>query len=456
MSISSISNKFFTYTLSGLGNNTDSIIPLMTKDAVSNFAIVDTYIKNGTTHDVREKAIEEFGTGAVWALGIPALKKIFDKTIYPLFGLNPKLDSRILNNDNILNTVKNSLNSDVTGNLSSQKEIINSLGDKGKLLNKFTLPFSNKQLYKGVFVAKFAASTILAAVALNALIKYKQATTEKNIEKDYYKNNASRILLNGSIKKHNPYSKNKDKNKNISFTSSKLSAFMFNPIKNTAILDGVIAGTRLKDGRKGERKEIALKEIFQIFFIYGIAKPVQHLFENIGNKLNVPIDTDARVIFSKELKENLDNAKNSISSLKNSKNLTKDILSLDPKSSIASLLEQEGLIAFVKDKAKKPVAIDNFKFIDEEKAKKSLDALGKLSDNISNIKKIKGYKTLAVLGNVAFAVWAMGVLQPKLNILMRKKLNNGDNSNPAIKEKEEKMKKNNELYYLNPLKTHQS
>ncbi len=452
MSITSISNKILTYTLSGLGNNTDSIIPLMAKDAVSNFAIVDTYRKNGTSHDVREKAIEEFGTGAIWALGIPVLKGILNKTLYPLFNLNPKLDLRILNNKETLDTVKESLNSNTSEYLASQKDIINSLGDKGKLLNKISLPFTNKQLYKAAFITKFAVSTALAALALNKVIKYKQKTTEKKIEKDYYKNNASRILLNGSIKKHNPYNK---KNNDISFKSSKLASIMFNPMKNTAILDGVIATTRLKDGRKGERKEIALKELFQIFFIYCIAKPVQNVFEAIGNKFNTPIEADAKVIFDKNVKENLENSKDIIQSLKNSKNLTKDVLSLDPKSSIAKLLEQNGLINLIKDKNKNILAIDNFKYIDEEKVKDSLNAFEKLSNNISGIRKIKAYKALAVLGNVAIAVWAMGVLQPKLNIWMRKKLNNGDNSNPAIKEKEKTMGVN-ALYPLNPLKNHKA
>ena len=57
-----------------------------------------------------------------------------------------------------------------------------------------------------------------------------------------------------------------------------------------------------------------------------------------------------------------------------------------------------------------------------------------------NIKSIKAYKVFAVFANIAIAAWATGVLQPKLAILMRKIMHNGDNRNPAIVEQEKLMK----------------
>ena len=91
------------YMLSGLANNSDSIIPMATKDTISNCAIVHTYKKEGGQDDARERAIEEFGTGAVWLFGIPSLKKCIDKFIYPLLNLNPDLDIRVLKDDNKIN-----------------------------------------------------------------------------------------------------------------------------------------------------------------------------------------------------------------------------------------------------------------------------------------------------------------------------------------------------------------
>ena len=66
-----------------------------------------------------------------------------------------------------------------------------------------------------------------------------------------------------------------------------------------------------------------------------------------------------------------------------------------------------------------------------------------MSGAISSIKKIKAFKAFAVVGNVALAICAMGVLQPKITIWMRKKLNNGDNRNPAIVQREKEMGKVN-------------
>ena len=71
--------------------------------------------------------------------------------------------------------------------------------------------------------------------------------------------------------------------------------------------------------------------------------------------------------------------------------------------------------------------------------------INKLNKNISNIKSIKTFKIFAVFANIAIAAWATGVLQPKLTIIMRKIMHNGDNRNPAIVEQEKLMK----------LKTHQ-
>ena len=92
MSIQSITTDFTNKgikLLSQLGNNNDSIVPMLVKDSMANGAVVYTYSKEGGKDDAREKAIEGFGTGAVWLLMIPALKWVIDKTVYPFFKLNP-------------------------------------------------------------------------------------------------------------------------------------------------------------------------------------------------------------------------------------------------------------------------------------------------------------------------------------------------------------------------------
>ena len=91
----------------------------------------------------------------------------------------------------------------------------------------------------------------------------------------------------------------------------------------------------------------------------------------------------------------------------------------------------------------KAKAVSYLNKIDEDEIKKTISNIQELSKNISNISSIKAYKTASVLANIIISALAIGIVQPKLNILMRKILNNGDNRNPAIVAKEEEMKQNN-------------
>ena len=156
-------------------------------------------------------------------------------------------------------------------------------------------------------MAKFVTATALSAALLVKIIKLKQQTTEKRIQRDIQKNHASNVMLNKAISQNqtfqsflgNDKNEEKPKEKEISFKGGYqvLSAFAHNPILNNTILDGVISLTRLKEARKGEKKEIALKEAFQIVFIYALAKPTQKLLEYIGDKFKKPVALDPKVLF---------------------------------------------------------------------------------------------------------------------------------------------------------------
>lgn len=444
MTLGSITTNYLIKSLSGLANNSDSIVPMATKDLISDVAIIDTYRKKGSKDDVKEKTIEEFGTSSLWLFGIPIFKKATDKLIYPLFGLDPNLDLRVIKDKNTLDMVKKSLETK-EGVSWKEKEVFAGLKDKCKFLNKFRLPFTNKEMYKGMFYTKAITATVLSAIALSELIKYKQNSTEKRIEKEYYTNNASKILLSQNIKNNNKNSfyrnfTSKEKSKNINFKGlGGVSEFLINPIKNTMVLDGTIGLTRLKKARKGEKIEVAFRELFQISFIYFIAKPIQKMFEKIGNSMNLPIEADPQVIFSKGLKEELPKQKEKINKLLNSNNIIEDIFKLSPKDKLVDLLDKSGSIKAIKDKKGNITAISRFKHMNSDEIKETLKNLSSLSDNIKNIDGIKKFKILAVLGNVVIAILAMGKIQPHLNILLRKVLNKGDNRNPAIVAKEKEM-----------------
>ncbi len=461
MSISKIITNNSVKLLSGLANNNDSIMPMVFKDTISNGAIVYTYAKEGTNHDARERAIEEFGTGAVWLFGIPLVKKILDKTIYPILKLDPNLDVRILKDEKKINKIKNALQNSTNPALAHEKEVILALDDKNKVLQSLT----NSKLYKALNISKFGISTALSAIALSAIIRYKQKTTEKRVEKDFFEKNSSNILITRQINKQNK------KNKfNIPFCGAGAAvadAFMYNPIFNTSLLDGVITGTRLVEARKGEKKEVALKELFQLFFIYALAKPIQLMFEKIGSKINAPIELDPMVLFSNDLSQKTKDAckeieeklKQTIVDNKNNpKTVFKDnlideiynIANEDIKNPLIELLDKNGVISTIKNKQTGSIeAMSYFKHIDEETLAKSLKNIESLNEslnaNIKNLSKIKAFKIFATLGNVGLAAWAMGVLQPKVNIWMRKLLNNGDNRNPAIVNQEKEIQRNIKL-----------
>lgn len=440
MKIPNISNLTLN-TLSGLANNNDSIVPMAIKDAISNFAIVDTYRKEGGADDAKEKVIEEFGTGVVWLFGIPAVKGFMDKFIYPLMNLNPKLDASLLNDKNYIENAKNALNNSSNEALKSEKDLFNQLSSNPDLIKK----------YKNADFAKFIIPTILSAAALSLIIKHKQKTTQKRIEKDINvklkANSSSKTPLNNAINENKAFVSftKKDKNSSVSFKGVK-EFFMYNPIANTSLLDGVITSTRLIEARKGEKKEVALKEAFQLVFIYGLAKPIQNAFEFIGKKINAPIELDPKIIFDKNVEEKTAKAVEELKGLDISKTGISDIIhNLNPNSALVEMLDKNNVISTIKDKNGSIQAVSYLKGIDEQKALSTIAHLKSLNNNISNLKGIKAFKLAAIFGNIALAAWAMGKLQPKIAIGLRKLLNNGDNRNPAIVAQEKEMMEKSKL-----------
>ena len=124
----------------------------------------------------------------------------------------------------------------------------------------------------------------------------------------------------------------------------------------------------------------------------------------------------------------------------NPKNVVEEIYKLDSNHPLVELLENNGVLKTVQENGKK--AISCLAPIKEKDALKSFSDINVLADNIGNLSKIKGFKLFSVFGNVMIAALAMGILQPKVAILMRKLLNNGDNRNPAIVAQEREMHKN--------------
>ena len=470
MAISKVStiSKVFTQ----LGNNTDSLVPMYVKDIASGSLTSLTYYKEGGNRDGVEKTFEEFATGIVWLGGIPFIKKIFDKTVYKKAGMSPDVDAKRLFND----FGKKSVDS-----VEFARDKAVSLGDKFReQADILANTVKNKTKAKNLALSKFGIATALTGLGLYGIITYKQKQTERAIEKQVRDKLAKESVLKRTLKGNEVYQtfKGGKENKNPSFKG--VGTFiMSNPIANTSLVDCVISGTRLFQAREGEKFEVGLKEASEVVFIYGLAQPLQKGMEFLGKKcFNKPINLDYSLLDSDILKNAIEAERNSSGSSKLVQD-AKTLISLigDEKAAKTPFVDKvknffkggrfdnalneasKKAIDFVFDNQDSPL-IDIFKKsgnLSVFKTKDGVEQISLLSSIDSNklkatakntietvenaiksndvgkyLKHTKMIKGAAILGNIAISAVMMGYLQPKLNLYLRKKFNNGDNTNPAI------------------------
>lgn len=448
---------------SKLGDNTGSVVPMYAKDLTSDALTSFTYFKDGGNQDGAEKTLEEFGTGILWLGGIPFIKKtVFDNFLYKKKNVNPDIDAKRLfsgNDKQLADTVEYAAE--------KAKSLGSSFKEQTDILNN---TIKNKGLAKNLALGKFAFATAATGLALFGLITLKQKRTEKEIEKQVRQKHAKGAALKGAIKDSTVYQsfKGNKAQESPSFTglANIGTFFMTNPVANTTLVDGVITGTRLIQAREGERFEVGLKEACELLFIYGLAHPLQKSMETISAKIfKKPIDLDYAVLDSKAVKEAIEVEKKcggSSDLLKQAKELLKlssedgvaktaikgknesakkviDFIFDNQDSGIADVLKRSGDIATFKTK-EGVEQLSLLSSINTDKikttAKKTVDMIEnavKSSDTTKYLKQTKFLKGAAIVGNIGISAVLMGYLQPKLNIFLRKKFHNGDNTNPAIK-----------------------
>ena len=91
MNVQAITSK----VVSTLGNK-ESLIPIILKDGVDSTSLTVKSYKEGGIVEGKDRAIDEFGTQAIWVGGIPFFKKLIDCTAYKKAKLNPGVDIRII------------------------------------------------------------------------------------------------------------------------------------------------------------------------------------------------------------------------------------------------------------------------------------------------------------------------------------------------------------------------
>ncbi len=476
--VSTISKVF-----SKLGDNSGSVIPMFAKDITSSGLTSYTYFKDGGKMDGAEKALEEFGTTVIWLGGIPLIKKIIDKTVYKKAKISPDIDPKRLfsNKKQVTNTLEFAKN--------KATELGAQFQEQGELLDK---ALKNKKLAQGLAIGKFAVSTAAIGLALYGLISFKQKRTEKKITEKIQKQYAKNAVLKNALKENEIYNSFNPKNKanGLSFKgiSSVGTFFMSNPIANTAIVDGVITGTRLTQARKGEKFEVGLREACQLLFIYGLAKPLQKGMEVIGkNVFKRPVDLDYTTLNSKVLKDAIEKEK-AIQGSSKLLSQSKQVLKLADESTTSSAAK--GILGKIKGiftgassineqgaknitdfifnsnnaefaeilRTNKTVGtfttkegVEQISLLSNMNANKIKSTAQKTADFIENasksgdvtkyLKQTKFLKGAFIISNILISALLMGYLQPKLNLFLRKKNNNGDNTNPAIKNLEQEVHK---------------
>lgn len=423
MSIQAITTK----VISTLGNK-ESLIPIMIKDGVDSTSLTVKSFKEGGPIEGMDRAIDEFGTQAIWIGGIPFFKKLIDKTAYKLAKINPDVDPRIIANKEYSNWAKNNAQGFMTNskNQSIKTAIGDCLKDGGK---------TAKTLYKG----KIIAATALTLGAFFLLTKTKQKNTKNNVLKGINNNNQD-YFIKCDKKEPNIFSDFNNfsqKNNNPSFKcalNTISEAIMFNPVHNMKLIDAGITTERLACSRnKTEFAEHAIKEGGFLFFIYGFGNLIEKGINKFSsNILKKPIDLNIDVLMDNKLSEALTSGKimSDVAKMPDTaKSLTDKLnfLIKNPDNIVVQAAKKSNIISTVKHNGK--TVIDTSKYIDMkaiENLKNNLliiDEKFKTSkEPVKNfLNKTKALKVASVTANIGISCLFLGYLIPKLIYEYREK-----------------------------------
>lgn len=412
----------------------NSRIPLAIKDICNSASCTYFSYNAGGEIEGKDRLVDEIGTGALWLFGIPAYKKLIDKTLFKGAKIDPNIDVRILKDESYL---KKAIENAPT------EEIKNTLKNATKNIGKI----------KKLNIAKFGLSLGLTMLSYFGLTKYKQAMTKKNIEKEFMLKQMKAKTNVGyyeHFEKSDVFKDFNNKEKSACTPSFGSSAaikvaenIMLNPIKNMMVLDGCISGERLAQSRtKGEFKENLIKEGSFLFFVYGADKAIKKGMNWISERLlKTPIDLDINLITS-DLAKNILNNKDTQSQIhsfakefgKNTdKNKLFDYILKNQNHPVVEAAKKSGIISTIKDKSGN-LLIDTRKYIDA-------DEIAKLTNHLENfinsqkssgktttqfLNKIKGFKVGSTIANVGICCLALGYIVPKMVYKAREKEQNGN------------------------------
>lgn len=253
--------------------------------------------------------------------------------------------------------------------------------------------------------------------------------------------------------------KNKN-NENPSFGMNLgvLKQFMFDPVKNTMIIDGGITTSRLVESRNPQDfVGYVIKEGGFWGSMYFLGPWIQKKLEEISAKKNKPIDLDIRVLqdetFQKAIKSGDIEKHLKAFDVKKSDVEVYDSLFKQGDNMLVQMMKKADIISTIKGGKK----IDVTQFIDMDEIKGTAKTVG-FKQKVENIYKrakesgnIEAFfeKTIklkqgSIIKNMSVSIGALGIIVPGLMVAMR--YMDKDNKEFAVKkELKEKLMKNPEF-----------
>ncbi len=391
--------------------NPNSLIPLAIKDTASSTGMTMGSFITGK-EEGQDRFIDEVGTEAIWLLGIPAYKRIFDKTVYKLAGIDPKFDVRNLKDKEIFEKIQK---------YAPTEDIKNNMAKIAKQQSKT----------KNTAVAKFFISTGLTIATYIGLTKAKHKYTEDKIRKNILKEEQEKKNANPSFKG----------------LGKTIQSFAFSPVKNMWILDGAITTERLTDSRSPQEfAGYAIKEVSLLLMLYYVGEKIQELCEKYAHKkYNKSIGLDSRVLENKDLQHAFEDG-SIIKSLKefeqikaNGDGAIYEFLHTNPNNHIVKYAKKSEIIKMYEKpqkwyeifkKTEITNKIDTRKYIDLEDIKgvyTKLDTLYKqyqtaIKDGETSEKFFKGVKKLkrgSIIMNIGTSIVVLGILTPAIMVAKR-------------------------------------
>ena len=411
--------------------NPNSLIPLGVKDVSSCVGMTAGSYVTGKEEGF-DRLIDEFGTEALWLGGIPALKWIYDKTVFKAFGLDAKIDPRNLKDMDMFEKAKK---------FAPSEDVKKSLEKAG----------NKKRLFKNLAATKFFASTLLAAGAYVGLTKLKQRYTDQKIRKNL-------------IKEYQAEVKKKEAENKTEITESKkpsfkglgkvVEEFAFSPVKNMYILDGFITTERLKDSRTPqELAGYVIKEGSSLLFLYYAGKKIQQFLENSAKKKHdKSITLDSRVLESENLKKifhdgSVEKSIKDFNAACASNGELYEFLHKNPDNEVVKIAKQSDVLTTYKKTNK----IDSRAFVDFDEIKGVNKQVNELYTQYKNalkkgettdefFAKVRKLKRNSINMNIGACVLALGVITPAIMLLKRKTDKGGSEFQTKKEIKEELIK----------------